>query len=48
MHMTSDKEEQKDHELEQDSWQISRSVSTDAFDASHNTGNVRTERMEIT
>ena len=48
MHMMSDKEEREDYEPGQDSWQISRLVSTDTFSASHDTGNVRTGRMKIT
>ena len=48
MHMMSDEEEQEDYEPEQDSWQISHLVSTDAFDAGHDTGDVWTERMKIT
>ena len=47
MHVMSDKEEQESYEPEQDSWQISCLVSTDAFNVGHDTGNVRTERMKI-
>ena len=47
MHVTSDKEEQENYEPGQDSWQISRLVSTDTFGASHDTGDVQTERMKI-
>ena len=48
MHMMSDEEEQESYEPEQDSWQISPLISAYTFDASHDTGNVRTGRMEIT
>ena len=48
MHMTSDKEEQEDYEPGQESWQISCLVSTDTFNAGHDTGNVWTGRMKIT
>ena len=44
---TSGKEEQENYEPEQDSWQISRLVSTDTFGAGHDTGDVRTGRMKI-
>ena len=47
MHMTL-KEEEKDYEPEEDSWQISRLVSTDTFGASKDTGRVQTEGMKIT
>ena len=33
MHVTSEEEEQKSYELEQDSWQISHLVSADTFGA---------------
>ena len=48
MYMTSNKEEQEDYELEPESWQISRLVSADTFDAGCDTGNVWTGRMKIT
>ena len=47
MQMTSGEEEQKDHEPEQESWQISRLVSADTFGAGHDTGGVWTGRMKI-
>ena len=47
MQVMSDEEEQEDYEPEQESWQISRLVSTDTFGAGHDTGNVRTGRMKI-
>ena len=47
MYVMSDEEEQETYEPEQDSWQISRLVSADTFDAGHDTGNVRTGRMKI-
>ena len=47
MQATSGKE-QEDYEPEQESWQISRLVSTDTFGASHDTGDVWTGRMKIT
>ena len=48
MHVTSEEEEQKSYELEQDSWQISHLVSSDTVGAGHDTGNVWTGRMKIT
>ena len=45
--VTSNEEEQEDYEPEQESWHISRLVSTDTFGAGHDTGNVRTGRMKI-
>ena len=48
MHMMSDEEEQESYGPEQDSWQISPLIIADTFDASHDTGNVRTGRIEIT
>ena len=48
MRTTSDEEELGSYEPGQDSWQISRLVSADTFDADHDTGNVWTGRMKIT
>ena len=48
MQTMSGKEEQEDYEPEQDSWQISHLVSADTFGASHDAGDVQTERIKIT
>ena len=44
----SEEQEQESYKPVQHSWQISHLVSTDTFEASHDTGEVRTGRMKIT
>ena len=48
MQVTPDEETLEDYELEPESWQISCLVSADTFNAGHDTGDVRTERMKST
>ena len=48
MHIASEEEGQESYEPGQDSWQISRLVSADTFDAGKDTGSIWTGRMKIT